>query len=283
MINIFKAAISFFKDKNVYKVEEYAYDFGKQVTKNIVNQDIDSLKSLYKNSVLLREDVEFDEDIERGIPFYYGYCFAYENIAKLFIDETGLDLEIDKAISNEPRLGEIVRYLSNNNFAQQKEIAEYLKISSNNLCNYLNKDIIKNLKIFSTSKLGRNVIYSLNKRGRDYYNKKISMDNKQYSKSNIQSLLDSVFDEDKLESPSNFIESCKILDKQLAEYIYDKLYFKELKYNINLIENKRVSIKPELTSRLQINKQIGNQVNKQISKNPYGNRCIGEKENTLIA
>lgn len=224
MENLFKEATSFFSKNDICKIKELTFNFAKKVTRLILKNDMKALETMTTISADIREEIEFDESIKRDKSFYYGFWLAYEKIGKSYLEDSKTISDLEMVVSNEEKLRDIMKYLGKKNYAKQGEIAEHLKISQNALWNFLNKPSVKELNIFSVTKIGKYVMYSLNKKGMDFYNKNISNDLKLYSKNEIMELFDIALQCAKSNSLEGIKKKSKLLDEEMTEGIYRKIY-----------------------------------------------------------
>jgi len=157
---------AFLEDKRDI-ISEYSRKFAKKMVNAILSENENEMKTLIKKSSELRDDLEFQMNIKRDSNFYFGYLFAYENIARNIIDNKVIYDVLKKSLKDDERLKKIMKFMDEEEIVTQKEIAICLEIKSNTLANYLNKDQIKKLDLFSKIKSGRNVFYSLNRKGKE--------------------------------------------------------------------------------------------------------------------
>lgn len=174
----FSETVNHFLEENISLLGKFSKWFAKHITLSIMNKDYNQLEILCKDANDMRDEVEFESRIEKTKEFFYGYNFAYENVARKLLQEFKKNEEIDRIIINNSRLKEIIWYLGENEYAKQSEIAKYLKISASSLWNYLNKQEIKSLNLFTVDRIGKSAIYSLSLRSEEYYRLNSKQDDK---------------------------------------------------------------------------------------------------------
>lgn len=194
MESILQKLFESFKLSKIDCIREYVKDFAMEITNCIFSRNYTDLKKLYEGCALIRDEIEFSCTINKTVEYYYGYMFAYESIARNLFYKESTDIEIEKTVKNNVRLWEIIKYLANNNHASHKKLADGLGVSPNNLTNFFNNaDHFKKLNIIDIQRIGRNRIYSLTKRGLEFYKQQINVEEKLYSKENIIDILDVIF------------------------------------------------------------------------------------------
>jgi len=252
MKELFEQASQFFQNNELTKIREFSLWFAKSVTKNILRDDKKQLEELCDESCSMRDDIEFEQEVERNKEFYFGYCYAYENIARKIFREKAIDSRVEEAVFSEDRLRQIIRFLGKNNYARQNQIAEHLGITSNNLCNFFNRPSIKILGIFSTSKIGRNVVYSLNRAGKEYYERNMDESEKLYSKKQLIELYKVAIEDSSFATAENIREQSSFLDESIAEELHDMRF--SLRFNMVLgLKNKQKYSKIGATAKKEKN------------------------------
>lgn len=184
----FKEAVESYANGNLEEIKDFSKWFAKTVTLNIMERDFTKLQELCKDAVLFRDEVEFAGRINKDKEYYFGYLFAYENIARKLSEDFQGDKKIAILLSTYEYLRKIVIYLGQNTFAQHGEIASYLGISPSHLSNIFKKHRIEEAKIITSEKVGRNVIYSLTPRGKQYYDTHLEDESKLLCKKEVVSL-----------------------------------------------------------------------------------------------
>lgn len=253
VLNKFKQA---YIDNDLIKIVESSKKFAWFVTKHLVNNEIDELKELCLQSAIMRDDIEFEADIKKNKEYYYGYWFAYENLARRLIECTSYSNKIELIVNQYPKVREIIRFLYINNFAQQNEIASHIGVTPSHLWNILNKAEIKELNIFDINKVGRNVVYSLNSIGKSFYNKQINNNEKIFTKEQVMKIIQYMIDNMEELSIDSVSESLDVLDMDMISKIKDKfiLYSKlQNKKYININVNVNIEIKFDKNNYLSTN------------------------------
>lgn len=225
MQEFFKSAVEAFVTNNLENIKKFAGWFAKATTMNIIKDNKEELSVLCKDYAYMSSDIEFEQPLKTNKDFYMGYISAYNNIARKVLDNSNELERIDLVVQELPklRLKGIINYLGEKGFAQQGELAEYLGITASHLWNILNNSSIKQLDILNVHKIGKHVIYGLNKSGKLYYYDKISENKKQYSKKDIMNILHIVTNSDKLDI-SNFIKESMVLDEALIKEVYMEIF-----------------------------------------------------------
>lgn len=162
-------SIQAFVESDIDDVKNYTFKFAKEITKAILDDNEEEIEKLIGDSVEIRDNVEIKEKIERNKEFYYGYWYAYENIANRIFEHKYTNQNIQKIIESNENLRSLVKFLYKEKAAKQKDIAKFLEMKPNELANFMNTDYVQKADILSKNKIGRNVIYSLNAKGRRYF------------------------------------------------------------------------------------------------------------------
>lgn len=164
----FKSAEKSYKQNNIGFFRNFCLWFAKKITLSIINKKYDETDNLCHLSALLREEVEYEKSVNRSLEFYFGYMFAYENIARRLSEEKKLREAFKKNIKDDENFLNVLKYIDKNNFVNMKDIAKDLNIDYDKLFKYLNQLEIKDLNIISINGIGRTCFCSLTTRGRDY-------------------------------------------------------------------------------------------------------------------
>lgn len=181
----FKEAVESYANGNLSEIKDFSKWFAKMVTVNIMERDFTKLQELCKYAVLFRDEVEFTDNINKGKEYFFGYFFAYENMARKLSEDFQSDQKIAILLSTYEYLKKIVIYLGRNTFAQHGELASCLGISASHLSNIFKKPQIEEANIFTSQKVGRNVIYSLTPRGKQYYDTHLDDEGKLLCKKDV--------------------------------------------------------------------------------------------------
>lgn len=239
-----------FIKSDIKDIRNYTFKFARKITKAILNEDKNQIEQLIDDSAEIRDNIEFNEEVNRNKEFYYGYWYAYENIANRIFENNDTIENIDGIIESNEKLRILVKFLGKEKAARQKDIAEHLGLKSNELANFMETDYVKKADILSKNRIGRNVIYSLNSKGRQYFKDKTSDIKNNYSKEDIYNIIEYIKKGN--EKSELFIESAPGLDESVIRMIHDlsineeileaskyknKLYYK----NENIIRRKKIN------------------------------------------
>ena len=163
-----EGAIQAFIQSDMNNIKNYTLKFAQKITKAILDDNKDDIEQLIDNSAEIRDNIELNGEVDRNKEFYYGYWYAYENIANRIVDNNDTNVNIHKIIKSNEKLRRLVKFLGKEKAAKQKEIANHLSLKSNELASFMETDHVKESNIISKDKIGRNAIYSLNAKGRKY-------------------------------------------------------------------------------------------------------------------
>lgn len=225
MEEIFRGFQEAFKNNMTSEVIENSKKFAWLVTSKLMDNDMESLYEICKLSSNMRDNIEFDNPIIRDRGYYYGYWFAYENIARKLYSNTSLNLNVDIIIDQNPKLNEIIDYLYQQGYAHQNELANILDISASYLSNILNKEEIKNIGLFNTNKVGRNMIYSLNSKGREYYETRLSDNQKLFNQRQLIDILDYILENIEDMNIYDLSQKLGIIQNETLNSIYDSIIY----------------------------------------------------------
>ena len=230
MLNITEKLKESFISDDILSIGKASKYFARMVTKGLMDKNYDYIQKICLEISKLRDCIELDLDLKRDKNYYFGYIYAYENIARRLIEEFIKENDINIIVSQYPKVRKAIMFLGKNQFATQGQIANALKISASYLWNILNKDIIVEANIFVVKKIGRSKIYSLTERGRQYYHNSCDEEFKMYSKKDFKKII-------------NFINSNKVLiDKRNGKIIDDelliyKMYMEQLDMSIDKVDS----------------------------------------------
>lgn len=174
--------IQAFIQPDINNIKNCTLKFAQKITKAILDDDKDDIEQLIENSAEIRDNIELNEEVDRNKEFYYGYLYAYENIANQILDNDHTNENIHKIIESNKKLRSLVKFLGKEKAAKEKDIAKHLSLKPNELDNFMQTDYEKKSDILSKNKIGKNVIYSLNAKGRKYFkdqNSEPNNDNKE--------------------------------------------------------------------------------------------------------
>lgn len=174
--------IQAFIQPDINNIKNCTLKFAQKITKAILDDDKNDIEQLIENSAEIRDNIELNEEVDRNKEFYYGYLYAYENIANQILDNDHTNENIHKIIESNEKLRSLVKFLGKEKAAKEKDIAKYLSLKANELDNFMQTDYVKKSDILSKNKIGKNVIYSLNAKGRKYFkdqNSEPNNDNKE--------------------------------------------------------------------------------------------------------
>lgn len=220
MKELMESIIKSFEKNEILKIKEHSLKFAQDITRTILKDNNDKLKQLIDQSCEIRDEIEFEEEIERTREFYFGYWYAYENISRRIFNYNTLNENIDLVLATNDRLRKMVKFLGEKKAARQKDISEYLGIDTNVLANFMNTETFRKLDIISKSRIGRNMIYSLNAKGRRYYRENVSEDRKNYSKSDVLKILKYVY-QNSNKGINELLKSNPILDDEMINEIHN--------------------------------------------------------------
>lgn len=158
-----------FKDNNMEDMKRSVGWLAKLITITLMNEDYDDLKDICKYSTLSKSEVEFIKPTELTEDYLKGYWYAYENIARRFIDEHNLQENYDVSIKENNQLENIINYLYCVDGCSSEQLSEHLQIKKENLERFINDK--KDLQIFSITEFPKHTLYKLNKRGREQFEK----------------------------------------------------------------------------------------------------------------
>ena len=68
--------------------------FAQKITKAILDDNKDDIEQLIDNSAEIRDNIELNGEVDRNKEFYYGYWYAYENIANRIVDNNDTNVNI---------------------------------------------------------------------------------------------------------------------------------------------------------------------------------------------
>lgn len=220
-MNLFDSFKEAIMNSKLSMIRDQAREFAQLITTKVMKGNYQEIKEITNRSVLMREALEFDMDIPKTREFYYGYWYAYENMGRRLADKAYSDQELEMNVASNLKLGSIITFLANNPYAQHKDLAEGLGISPSQLSTFFKKaNYFDELEIFNIQKIGRNLVYSLTSRGSGYHAKKLSVDNKQYSKEMIIKILELI--ESKNVTHDDIKEKLGTFDEELVDFIYRK-------------------------------------------------------------
>lgn len=222
-----KDVIQVFIKSDISTIKDYTLKFAKQLTRAILDNDNEELEQLIDASCEIRDNIEMDGEIDRNKEFYYGYWYAYENIANRIVDHNEANENIHQIIDSNEKLRTLVKFLGREKAARQKDIAEYLDMKSNELANFMQTDYMKKVDILSKDKVGRNVIYSLNAKGRKYFKNQTSETLNAYSKVDILKILD-YLKENKSKRVELLVKESPGLDEVVIKEIYNLIIGEEV-------------------------------------------------------
>ena len=216
-----------FLESNINSIKENTLEFVKQVTKSILENREDELKSMIDVSCDIRDSIEMDLDMERNKEFYFGYLYAYENVLNNIFDHRKINDDIYKIIVANDKVKRLIEFLGKEKAARQKDIAEHLNMESNELANFMKTDYLNQANILSKNKVGRNVIYSLNARGRKYYQSHGNGIGKSYSESDILGFLEYI-DRNRGKNIESLIKENPSLEKTIIRKMHSLTLSEEI-------------------------------------------------------
>lgn len=220
-MSIFQEFLKGFLNSDLGAIRECARNFAKIITTKIMKEEYSELKVLCKESVRMRDEIEFDKAVERTAEFYYGFWYAYENIARRLTQKDESDNQLDIVVAKNVKLRQMIKFLIDNPFAQHQEIAESLGISPSQLSTLIKKNnYFHELGIFNVQKIGRSLVYSLTNKGMSYYLKQVDGDRKLYSREQVMHIVNLIERNDNSYEGMN--KGLGSLDDQLIEFIYSK-------------------------------------------------------------
>lgn len=230
----FLKAVSDFLNSNLEGIRRYAGWFAKSITLGIIKEDKQELEDLCASAQELRADINYADPINKNKEYFLGYCAAYENIAGKFIDYASDQDSIKLVIETLPnlRMSKIINYLGNKGLAQQNEIAAHLNIKPSHLSNILNNPSVKQINILNVRKVGKHAIYSLNKKGKDYYKSQLSDEKIQYTKKQVLELISSIMNNYEYNNIEEIIDKASIVDEDFIKSIYNEVYKLNIKKEI---------------------------------------------------
>lgn len=227
MLNITEKLKESFESNDISQIAKASKYFARIITQNLMEGNHGDTEGLCLESSRLRDILELNLDLERDKNYYFGYIYAYENIARKLSEEEIKSSNIDFIVSEYPKVREVIMYLGKNQFATQGEIAKSLNISPSYLWNILNKDAVLEANIFIAKKVGRSSIYSLSERGNYYYSKACDEKTKMYNKEDIKKIISFISSNRPLIGMDEMLENIPLIDEELLELIY-KSYIEHL-------------------------------------------------------
>ncbi len=172
MSKIINNTIKSFSESDISKIREYTLKFAQNLIKNVLNNDYEQLKDLIKTSCEIRDEIETDKNIERNKEFYFGYWYAHENIGRRILEHYIVNEGIGRVMNESEGIQKLIKMLAKNKVATKQDIINYLQISSDKFDNFIHSNEIKELDLICEDRIGNNVIYSLNRKGRKYYGRR---------------------------------------------------------------------------------------------------------------
>ena len=161
-----------FSESDISEIAKYTLRFARNVTKNILDNNYKLLKDLVEISCEIRDEVEVDGNIERNKEFYFGYWYAYENIGRRILEYHIVNEGIGRVMNESEGIQKLTKMLAKNKVATKQDIRNYFQISSDKFDNFIHSNEIKELDLICEDRIGNNVIYSLNRKGRKYYGRR---------------------------------------------------------------------------------------------------------------
>lgn len=242
---------------DISTIKDYTLKFARKITKAILDNNNEELEELIDVSCEIRDNIEIEKKIDRNKEFYYGYWYAYENVANRIVEYKEVNENIDHLIDGNEKLRALVKFLGENKAAWQKDIAEHLDMKSNELANFMKTDYVKKVDILSRDEIGRNVIYSLNAKGRKYFKDQISETKNNYSKKDILKMLD-YLGENSNKNIDLIVKEGPGLDEVIIKRIYSLIMNKEIaKYQNDAYIN-------EYINKLQFNPERRSYARSQV-------------------
>lgn len=172
MSKIINNTIKSFSESDISKIREYTLKFAQNLIKNVLNNDYEQLKDLIKTSCEIRDEIETDKNIERNKEFYFGYWYAHENIGRRILEHYIVNEGINSIVIQNKDVQKLIKILIKNKAISKQDIIKHLRISLDKLDNLIYSDEIKELDLICETKIGNNIIYSLNRKGRKYYERR---------------------------------------------------------------------------------------------------------------
>ncbi len=165
-----KKIVNAFLKSDIFKIKEYTLKFAQNVTRNVLNDDCEQLKDLIKISCEIRDKIEVDEEIERNREFYFGYWYAYENIGRRILENYIVNECIDNIIKQNEDIQKLIKVLIANKAITKQEIVKHLGMNVNDFNDLICSNKVKALNLICEDRIGKNIIYSLNRKGRKIFN-----------------------------------------------------------------------------------------------------------------
>ncbi|HHT98042.1 MAG TPA: hypothetical protein GXZ90_09150 [Clostridiales bacterium] len=165
----FEDALQAFINSDMGSIKDYTLKFAQEITRALLNEEKYETEQLIDSSIEVRSKLQSKERIKKTKEFYYGYWYAYENIANRMIDYKDINDDIHTIIELNENLRILINFLGIEKAAKQKDIAECLGHNPNELANFMETDYVKRADVLTKNKVGRSVIYSLNAKGRKYF------------------------------------------------------------------------------------------------------------------
>ena len=161
-----------FSESDISEIAKYTLRFARNVTKNILDNNYKLLKDLVEISCEIRDEIETDKNIERNKEFYFGYWYAHENIGRRILEHYIVNEGINSIVIQNKDVQKLIKILIKNKAISKQDIIKHLRISLDKLDNLIYSDEIKELDLICETKIGNNIIYSLNRKGRKYYERR---------------------------------------------------------------------------------------------------------------
>lgn len=202
------------------EISKYSKQFARIITTNIIDKNFDLLKQLSIELAELRVHLEIENKLERDKNYYLGYIYAYENMARKLIKEENMVLNIEKVLSENPRVITIIKYLNNKKFSSHKELADELKISESSLSNFFKNDTIIKSDIIGFNKIGKSKYYYLTNKGEVFYSKACEENSKTYTEKDIIKLIDAISSKEQLLDSDKIQKYMTIFSEELLNKVY---------------------------------------------------------------
>lgn len=242
-----KYLVKSFADSNIESIQELILEYYQRFIRSMLNSDYNEINKLVDISCEVRDNIEDDTSIERNKEFYFGYLYACEDIGRKIYRQSELNQNVNLLVETNEKLRKLVKFLGVEKAARQKDIAEHLEIKANELANFMDTEYVKKADILSKDTIGRNVIYSLNHKGRKYFEEKLSEKQKSYGRADILKMIDYFIE--------NRGKSFEILSKEsplLDEAIFSRMY--------SLIISEEIVTNSKLKNKIYINDENKKQV-----------------------
>lgn len=170
MENKYNNLIKAFKDNNIEEISKLSESLAKDVTLNLIINNIKELKDIYLDSADIRDTITLESTIKKDRNYYLGYIHAYENIARMITASKDVNENIHRTLLGKPEIFLAIKYLKEVQYASVSEISKHIKVEQKDLINLLESPEISKLKIIDSNSIGNNKYYYLNNKGKHYCN-----------------------------------------------------------------------------------------------------------------